>query len=290
MTNAPISEDRTGKSFTNGLDQFYKPPEPSDGVKTVSKVRFLQPTDKIWSLMVSIHYGNLLNGMPNGRPAFTCGRSFNKKCIACEIGQAFKDEDSDLARKFQPTKVSYYNVFVYSDTEEGEIGKFKILRCPQSLHDKIKEKSNDPEYRPFWDWREGCQVKLIRRGKGRTNTTYDIEVPSIDTPAIPFVKIPDGLKGKKLGEFVKNVEDYISKHTANIEMSIGVNVLTDEEEQWLEKAYTRVLRGNVSKVEGGIEFQVNRGDDVPPKEEEEKENVDDKEQDAPVKGIELNFT
>lgn len=101
----------------------------------------------------------------------------------CPIMEKYKElkegssEDKDLAKTFYPKKKYLVPAIVYKDAKGKEIDEEKsgkLVMIPSSIFGQILDYFLDPEFGDFTDPDEGYDIKLVRSGKGKTDTEYSV--------------------------------------------------------------------------------------------------------------------
>ena len=106
--------------------------------------------------------------------------TLEKPCPILEKYNELKEgsaEDKDLAKTFYPKKKYLVPCLIYKDEKGKEIDEErsgKLVMIPSSIFGQILDSFLDTEFGDFTDSDTGYDIKLIRSGKGKTDTEYSI--------------------------------------------------------------------------------------------------------------------
>lgn len=101
-----------------------------------------------------------------------------------ELKKSKDDEDQELASKIYPKKVYLLPVVVYEDGKGKKIDKEKsgkLLKITKGVYESIIDLYLDSEWGDMTDPKEGFDIKITRKGKGKTDTEYTL-APCQPTP------------------------------------------------------------------------------------------------------------
>lgn len=104
--------------------------------------------------------------------------SLGEPCAIMEMYQELKsgtDEDKLLAKKIAPSKRWYAPAIKYTDETGKEIdGQPRLAILTKGVYETLIEYMLDEENGDFTDPKEGYDVKIVRSGKGKTDTEYKV--------------------------------------------------------------------------------------------------------------------
>lgn len=144
--------------------------------KGVSQVRILppHPESDIWYEKVHCHYVDGAGYVP-------CPRGFGEACPICEVGESLYesgDESSvEKALDLRPREQYYYNVVVFSSEAYQNVGPrdgVRVMRTGVKVFRQLKDLDNDESggWGNMTDPEKGFDVRISRKGEGRTDTEY----------------------------------------------------------------------------------------------------------------------
>lgn len=148
--------------------------------------------------VIHIYLGNDIGGLISPQ-------SLDKPCAVYEKQQELSKgsaEDKDLAKLFVPKKRYVIPVVVSKDDKKSvyeEVPRVALISSNQ-LYQDILNIFLDDEYGDFTDPTNGFDLKIIRSGKGKTDTTYSVMASPKAT------KLPKSLnKVYDIDEMLENV-------------------------------------------------------------------------------------
>jgi hypothetical protein len=133
------------------------------------------PKDTDWSIEADYFYlGQEIKGVFSPK-------TIGEPCPIFEKYKSLKDSksssDKDLAKELVPKKKYLIPVLTYKDEEGKEIdtqNSIKLMLIPGGIYTEMIDYYVDSEYDEFNDPENGFDFKLVRTGKGKTDTKYTL--------------------------------------------------------------------------------------------------------------------
>lgn len=220
-----------------------------------TRVRILpgKPDEDFAMEVTQFWFGDKIKGMVS--PA-----TFGLPCAATEMYEELRkgdDGDKDIAKSFAPRTKIMAPMIKYKDEKGKEVDtdtgvKPGILTGGQ--YTELVEWMLDEDYGDFTDEKEGYDIKIIRTGKGKTDTEYK-------QMKMPNSKLAKEYRGK-VYDIEKMIKDLLPSYEKTQEMINEFLGIANDEDDKPKKKKKKGSKDKSSKDKSGKKKKKKRTSDI----------------------------
>lgn len=220
--------------------------------KTRMRVLPGKPDDDFAIEVIQFWFGEKLKGMIS--PA-----TFGKPCAAMEMYEELRkgdDDDKELAASFKPRTKWMAPMIKYKDDKGKEIDK-EVGEKPgiltNDMYTEMIEWMLDEDYGDFSDAKDGYDIKVVRAGKGKNDTTYSLM-------KMPNTKLPK--EYRKVYDIEKMISDLLPSYEKTKETINEFLGVSDDEDDEPKKKKKKGSKDKSSKEKSGKKKKKKRTSDL----------------------------